>query len=282
MAARLAGVAISDDYDEDRAFLVRSVARCEDQLNNVGFSEPLDAVQIRQLSNIENIIAQYRQMASHQDEDEKKNSLHRDPVAEQFGDCIARIESQIEPWIKKKEAIVASLQSVGQEEKKEDGGDSRATLPAMKTKSGTQMSGALDSSFDGDVNEHWTDELLGEMEGLRRRGVVPNNAGAVERLLQSQRSMHEDLTDDLVKMASVLKKNTLDFGVLMEKDKKVVEEAAEQLEKSAAGVGKHGLRLEKYRKRAWGTTGLTWLAVLVVVSVFFTLVLFIKVAPKRY
>ncbi|KAJ2504122.1 hypothetical protein GGI11_007477, partial [Coemansia sp. RSA 2049] len=124
--------------------------------------------------------------------------------------------------------------------------------------------------------------LLGEMEGLRRRGVVPNNAGAVERLLQSQRSMHEDLTDDLVKMASVLKKNTLDFGVLMEKDKKVVEEAAEQLEKSAAGVGKHGLRLEKYRKRAWGTTGLTWLAVLIVVSVFFTLVLFIKVAPKRY
>ncbi|KAJ2503943.1 hypothetical protein GGI11_007544, partial [Coemansia sp. RSA 2049] len=97
MTARVAGVAIRDDYDEYRAFLARSIARCEDQLNKVGFSEPLDAVQIRQLSNMEDIIAQYRQMASHQDEDEEESSFHRDPIAEQFGDCIARIESQIQP-----------------------------------------------------------------------------------------------------------------------------------------------------------------------------------------
>ncbi|KAJ2506649.1 hypothetical protein GGI11_006596, partial [Coemansia sp. RSA 2049] len=151
MTARLAGVAIRNAYDEDRAFLARSIARCEDQLNKVGFSEPLDAVQIRQLSNMENIIAQYRQMTSHQDEDEEESSLHRDPVAEQFGDCIARIESQIQPWIKKKEAIVASLQSAGQEEdEEEDGGDSKATLPAIETKSDTQISGSLDSSLNGD------------------------------------------------------------------------------------------------------------------------------------
>ncbi|KAJ2382703.1 hypothetical protein GGI23_007306 [Coemansia sp. RSA 2559] len=120
------------------------------------------------------------------------------------------------------------------------------------------------------------------MEGLRRRGVVPNNADAVERLLQSQRGMHDELTDDLARMASVLKKNTVDFGELLEKDKKELDETAQHLEKSAAGVGRHGVRLNKYRKRAWGTTGLTWLAVLVVVSVFFILVLFMRVAPKRY
>ncbi|KAJ1661164.1 hypothetical protein GGF38_003836, partial [Coemansia sp. RSA 25] len=126
------------------------------------------------------------------------------------------------------------------------------------------------------------EELLGEMEGLRRRGVVPNSVEGVERLLKSQRATQEELTSDLVQMASVLKKNSVAFGDLIEKDKTVIEETSDLLNSNVAGVSGHGARLNKYRKRAWGTTGLTWLMILVVVSVFFLLVLFMRIAPKRY
>ncbi|KAJ1800883.1 hypothetical protein LPJ59_000746 [Coemansia sp. RSA 2399] len=313
----------------DRAYLARSIAKCEAQLCANGFSEPLDATQIRRLSTIEGIIAQYRQLVD-QDESEKDGNN----IAAEFGDRIGDIEHQARAWVKKKDALVASLQCVGQDKKATD--ETAMTFVGTERDALQEVPDVFDNPAAGDNNEHWTDgvspsdllagppneeavdgnassisneassgqrgskypetaeqllsgnlaskrkELLGEMEGLRRRGVVPNNADAVERLLQSQRGMHDDLTDDLARMASVLKKNTVDFGELMEKDKKELDETAQHLEKSAAGVGKHGVRLNKYRKRAWGTTGLTWLAVLVVVSVFFILVLFMRVAPKRY
>ncbi|KAJ1907587.1 hypothetical protein LPJ81_000662 [Coemansia sp. IMI 209127] len=289
----------------DRAYLARSIAKCEAQLCANGFSEPLDATQIRRLSTIEGIIAQYRQLVD-QDESEKDGNN----IAAEFGDRIGDIEHQARARVKKKDALVASLQCVGQDKKATD--ETAMTFVGTERDALQEVPDVFDNPAAGDNNEHWTDgvspsdllagppneeavdgnassisneassELLGEMEGLRRRGVVPNNADAVERLLQSQRGMHDDLTDDLARMASVLKKNTVDFGELMEKDKKELDETAQHLEKSAAGVGKHGVRLNKYRKRAWGTTGLTWLAVLVVVSVFFILVLFMRVAPKRY
>ncbi|KAI8322877.1 hypothetical protein GQ54DRAFT_297153 [Martensiomyces pterosporus] len=83
-------------------------------------------------------------------------------------------------------------------------------------------------------------------------------------------------------MASMLKKNSMAFGDIAEKDKAIVEETAEALSSNLANIGKQGGRLNKYRKQAWGTTGMTWLAVLVVVCVFFILVLFMRIAPKRY
>ncbi|KAJ2590720.1 hypothetical protein H4R99_006999 [Coemansia sp. RSA 1722] len=125
-------------------------------------------------------------------------------------------------------------------------------------------------------------ELLGDAGGLRRRMAVPDSVEGVEKLLKSQRATQDDLSSDLVKMAGVLKKNSLAFSDLVEKDKVLVQETTDLLDTNTANLEKHGGRLTKYRKRAWGTTGVTWLAVLVVVSVFFMLVLFMRVAPKRY
>ncbi|KAJ1769939.1 hypothetical protein IW140_004453 [Coemansia sp. RSA 1813] len=278
----------------NKAYLARSIAKCETQLSENEFSEPLDATQIRRLSTIEGIIAQYRQLACH-DEDGNEDDLQSNGIAAEFGDRVEGIEHRVRPWVERKDALVASLRSAGQDEEEEETSNGVATsFVGTERDAPRVVPNTFGIPTDRDNNEHWTDgvspsdllagppDLLGEMEGLRRRGVVPNNADTVERLLQSQRDMHEDLTGDLVRMASALKKNTLDFGELMATDKKVMDETMEHLEKSAARVGKHGARLSKYRKRAWGTTGLTWLAVLVVVSVFFILVLFMRVAPKRY
>ncbi|KAJ1663984.1 hypothetical protein EV178_004524 [Coemansia sp. RSA 1646] len=307
----------------NKAYLARSIAKCETQLSENEFSEPLDATQIRRLSTIEGIIAQYRQLACH-DEDGNEDDLQSNGIAAEFGDRVEGIEHRVRPWVERKDALVASLRSAGQDEEEEETSNGVATsFVGTERDAPRVVPNTFGIPTDRDNNEHWTDgvspsdllagppdlllsnqiiniwkqekssrqetmqqrekaKLLGEMEGLRRRGVVPNNADTVERLLQSQRDMHEDLTGDLVRMASALKKNTLDFGELMATDKKVMDETMEHLEKSAARVGKHGARLSKYRKRAWGTTGLTWLAVLVVVSVFFILVLFMRVAPKRY
>ncbi|KAJ1966131.1 hypothetical protein GGI12_000280 [Dipsacomyces acuminosporus] len=123
-----------------------------------------------------------------------------------------------------------------------------------------------------------------EGRGVRHEApmVVPDTVEGVERLLKSQRAVQEDLTAELVSMASVLKKNSLAFGDIIEKDKAVVEEAAEALSRNLTNMDKQGARLSKYRKRAWGTTGMTWLAVLVVVCVFFMLVLLMRVVPKRH
>ncbi|KAJ2383033.1 hypothetical protein GGI23_007237, partial [Coemansia sp. RSA 2559] len=115
MSAQTADTVAAGSRDRDRAYLARSIANCEAQLCANGFSEPLDATQIRRLSTIEGIIAQYRQLVD-QDESEKSSNS----IAAEFGDRIGDIEDQARPWVRKKDALVASLQCVGQDKKATD------------------------------------------------------------------------------------------------------------------------------------------------------------------
>ncbi|KAJ2003816.1 hypothetical protein GGI04_000671 [Coemansia thaxteri] len=197
-----------------------------------------------------------------------------------------RIKQQIQPWVEKKNALVAAL---GDEESVNvnEMGESSASENSFEDDSPSSSCEQTEEQPKPVAKRRSSlaakrEELLGELEGLRRRGAVPDSVEGVERLLRSQRATQEDLTSDLVKMASALKSNSLAFGELVEQDKAVIQETAELLDRNVAGVGRHGARLSKYRKRAWGTTGLTWLMVLVVVSVFFILVLFMRIAPKRF
>ncbi|KAJ2689335.1 hypothetical protein IWW39_001573 [Coemansia spiralis] len=263
-----------EDSVRDEVYLARSLDLCERHISEGTFSEPLDAAQIRKLVNIESILANHGRLGPQNARAEN-------------------IERQLRPWIEKKDSLIASLSSSksasndnehgvselgqphGKQEYLEPHEDlsSDAPQPAVHVKPELKRRSSLVEKRE---------ELLGEMEGLRRRGVVPNSVEGVERLLKSQRATQEELTSDLVQMASVLKKNSEAFGDLIEKDKTVIEETSDLLNSNVTGVGKHGARLNKYRKRAWGTTGLTWLMILVVVCVFFVLVLFMRIAPKRY
>ncbi|KAJ2742643.1 hypothetical protein GGI20_004335 [Coemansia sp. BCRC 34301] len=279
----------------DDVYLARSLDICERQLSETVFSEPLDAAQVRRLVNIERIVAEFEK-AGRQQQSSKYQERAEDIV------------QQLRPWIEKRDALLSPPKSSpdGDESVEldqpleelrthaaddDDDSKSESQQPTAHAKPDLKRRSSLAERRE---------ELLGEMEGLRRRGqvkksyaktnppyvlycsVVPNSVEGVERLLKSQRATQEELTSDLVQMASVLKKNSVAFGDLLEKDKTVVEETSDLLNRNVAGVSGHGARLNKYRKRAWGTTGLTWLMISVVVSVFFLLVLFMRIAPKRY
>ncbi|ORX69228.1 hypothetical protein DL89DRAFT_258279 [Linderina pennispora] len=274
-----------------------------------GFTEPLDAEQLRRIANIERIVAS----ALEGDLPEQCKSLAED-VNEKASPWIER-KTQMMQWLKQRNGEKQPAQQAKEEEKEEEkhsdavvvndactvaAADAAETPESRHTQSlGLEGSApraikrehsSLSGKRQGRVcqkceaeRRHLVPvELLGEMDGLRRRGVVPDTVEGVERLLKSQRSTQEDLTNDLVQMASILKKNTRAFGDVIERDKHVVDETAEALGSNLASMDKQGSRLSKYRKQAWGTTGITWLAVLVVVSVFFMLVLFMRIAPKRY
>ncbi|KAJ2078931.1 hypothetical protein H4R24_004136 [Coemansia sp. RSA 988] len=268
--------------------LERSIKMYEQQLKTWRFTEPLDATQIKRLTNME-----YGLLTS---EPNRGALKHR----------ITEIIEEIKPWIAQKNKLVSAAKEAATQSNDDNAEQSsrETTVETHGQTAGEYSEQRNDVSADDGMNydikertddmSEWSargrrqsltakrEELLGEAQSLRRRGVVPDSIEGVERLLQSQRETHEDLTSELAKMTGALKTNSMAFGSLVERDKELVEETTEMLGRSASSVGSQGTRLNKYRKRAWGTTGMTWLAVLVVVAVFFMLVLFMRVAPKRF
>ncbi|KAJ2697545.1 hypothetical protein H4R19_005657, partial [Coemansia spiralis] len=208
------------------------LARCEQQLAEGAFGEPLDAEQVRRVVNMEQIVGGVQTADS---------DLARRAAA---------VRRQIEPWVARKNAIVA--------------GGSAAT------EGGADNGG---SGAEAEARAEQPASLAGKRQGT---------AGGRERELQSQRATHGELTTELAAMAGVLKANSRALGGLVAGDRALVEETAAALEGSVSGLGRQGARVGAYRRRAWGTAGMTWLAVAVVVSVFLVVVLFIKVVPKRY
>ncbi|KAJ2779404.1 hypothetical protein H4R18_004024 [Coemansia javaensis] len=230
--------------DAAAAYAARSVGCCEQQLRDEAFGEPLDAQQVRRLVNMERIVGEVQAAAG--------SDLAR---------RVAAIRQQIAPWVERKNAIVA------------------VAAAAHNSGAGRREEGGPGGSGEGAARP----SLLGEGEGEGGQGLRRRTAGGgdSERLVQSQRRTHEELTAELAAMAGVLKANSRALGGLVADDRALVGETAALLERSVAGVGRQGARMAAYRRRAWGTTGLTLAAVLAVVAVFLALVVFMKVAPKR-
>lgn len=92
---------------------------------------------------------------------------------------------------------------------------------------------------------------------------------AAPAFLQNSTALQEELSAQLAQMATQLKNNTLHFASSLDKDKSVLGEAQEKLERNLDVMTKERTRLRDHHSKSWGTTWITLLSILVAVIGFF-------------
>jgi len=96
--------------------------------------------------------------------------------------------------------------------------------------------------------------------------LAPASTGAI---LQNSRAIQEELSEQLAQMATQLKRNALHFSNSLEKDKAVVLESQEKLERNYDVMTKERKRLRDHHSKSWGTTWITILSIVVAIIGFF-------------
>ncbi|KAJ8489547.1 hypothetical protein ONZ51_g2853 [Trametes cubensis] len=91
---------------------------------------------------------------------------------------------------------------------------------------------------------------------------------AAPAFLQNSAALHEELSAQLAHMATQLKRNAVHFADALEKDKAVVLETQEKLERNHDVMSKERVRLRDHRSKSWGTTWITILSIVVVLIGF--------------
>ncbi|KAK2460435.1 hypothetical protein APHAL10511_007600 [Amanita phalloides] len=96
------------------------------------------------------------------------------------------------------------------------------------------------------------------------------------RFLHSSNALHQDLSEQLAQMAVQLKRNTLHFSEMLEKDKAIVEDTQQKLEGNFDVMQSERIRLRDHRGKSGSTTCLVVAIVLVVVLLFAMMVFLIR------
>ncbi|KAI0633503.1 hypothetical protein C8Q77DRAFT_1157708 [Trametes polyzona] len=86
---------------------------------------------------------------------------------------------------------------------------------------------------------------------------------ATPAFLQNSAALHEELSAQLAQMATQLKRNAVHFADALDKDKAVVLEAQEKLERNHDVMSKERVRLRDHHSKSWGTTWITMLSIVV-------------------
>lgn len=81
--------------------------------------------------------------------------------------------------------------------------------------------------------------------------------------LQNSYSIQEELSAQLAQMATQLKRNAQHFSESLEKDKALVQETQEKLERNHDVMSKERVRVRDHHSKSWGTTWLVMLSMLV-------------------
>ena len=95
--------------------------------------------------------------------------------------------------------------------------------------------------------------------------------------MQNSAALQEELSAQLAQMATQLKKNAIHFAGALDKDKAVVLEAQEKLERNHDVMSKERVRLRDHHSKSWSTTWITLLSLIVVAIGFFMTFLVIRV-----
>lgn len=95
-----------------------------------------------------------------------------------------------------------------------------------------------------------------------------NTTAAAPAFLQNSAALQEEMAEQLAKMATQLKRNAVHFAGSLEKDKAIVQDAQEKMERNYDGMTKERVRLRDHRSKSWGTTGIVILSLIVAVIGF--------------
>ena len=95
--------------------------------------------------------------------------------------------------------------------------------------------------------------------------------------MQNSAALQEELSAQLAQMATQLKRNAIHFAGALEKDKAVVLEAQEKLERNHDVMSKERVRLRDHHSKSWGTTWITILSLVVVLVGFIMTFLVIRI-----
>ncbi|KAK0195080.1 membrane fusion protein Use1-domain-containing protein [Armillaria mellea] len=95
-------------------------------------------------------------------------------------------------------------------------------------------------------------------------------------VLQNTNALHNELSEQLVQMATQLKRNALHFSDSLSADKAIVEEAQQKIESNFNFMRKERVRLRDFRGKSGSTTCLVVMSVIVVTVLFIFMVMFIR------
>ncbi|PWN41773.1 hypothetical protein IE81DRAFT_330722 [Ceraceosorus guamensis] len=137
------------------------------------------------------------------------------------------------------------------------------------------VGGELDELDRDDWAEYEKAAKLAEMERIEREGIRPASSSSsgleaeknasssqdqqAEGELSSDRAIQDSLTSELLRMARVLKSNSLAFGEALERDRLLLESTGEKLQGNLDVMTRTRGRLGEYAKKArglgWATLG---------------------------
>jgi len=95
--------------------------------------------------------------------------------------------------------------------------------------------------------------------------------------LQNSAALQEELSAQLAQMATQLKRNAVHFADSLEKDKSLLLDTQEKLERNHDVMKKERLRVRDHRSKSWGTTWIVLLSIVVAAVGFVLTFLVIRV-----
>lgn len=106
--------------------------------------------------------------------------------------------------------------------------------------------------------------------------TAPTSSSTSETILQSDRATHEALSSELLRMASILKSNSLAFADSLERDRLLLEKAGTDLGQNLDLMTRTRGRLGVYSKKARGMGWFTLSAIVVVIVSWMMMFLLIR------
>ncbi|KAF4522012.1 hypothetical protein B566_EDAN010861 [Ephemera danica] len=119
-----------------------------------------------------------------------------------------------------------------------------------------------------------------ENEGARQRKRQSSSTGEdLDALLKYHHSMQEKIAEDMLSLARNLKEQTLLANTIIHKDTKSIEKSQNLADKNADQLKLESERLQEHSRRAckcW-----LWVMIIIVLTVFICMVLFMRVMKKK-